>query len=149
MNDLDTICIKILKKAVVTQLVNAIQFEFKRNTQQLIFFRSVFNFITQRVPRLSSINDSHIRKFKLNKLIDAKRNLLATNKSCFLCKKINAEHIASNCPERKDESVSNVKKKEISIVNEYVVRHHVSFESDINSDSYSFISIITILTQIQ
>ena len=156
-DDLDTSCAKTLKKAAITQLVNAIQPDPKRNAQSNYSLSKNVNTTAQRspvVPRSNSANKSTIqpgnRKPKLGKLTDAEREVLAANKGCFLYRKVNAGHIALNCPERKGgEGSSIIKKEEVSIVDGYVVRCSVPSESDADSDSYSSVPIITIPTRIQ
>ena len=161
VNDLDpkdtleTICNKTLKKASITQLVEAIyanQASDKRNAYSSP--KNTASPSTSTARSQASVNNrAGTRTVKLGKLTEEEKKLLVANKGCFLCRKINAGHIASNCPERKGSSTSNptqtVKREEVSIIDGYVVRHPVSSEFESESDSYSSVPIITVPTKIQ
>lgn len=160
-DELDEICVKTLKKAAITELVNAIHpSEFRRSNPAYSPSRSA-SATTQRLsPAPRSSNTSKApqatggRKPMLLKLTDEERVLLSQNNGCFKCRKINAGHMSYDCPEEKrgesSRSTGAVKKEEVSIVDGYVVRRPVSpSELESESDFYSPIPIITIPTRIQ
>ena len=160
-DDLDKISIKTLKKAAITELVNAIQPSDARRSTPTYSPSKSSSAATQRsspAPRSSTASKTPQatggKKPILLKLTDEERALLRENNGCFKCRKINAGHMSYDCPEgRKGDSYRGadvVKKEEVSIVDGYVVRRPVSpSEMELESGPYLPVPIITVPTRIQ
>ena len=81
------------------------------------------------------------------KLSTRERTTLIANDGCFACRKINAGHVANDCPEFKDQKDNSKVKKE-SMVKEESVNDMSVVESESESP-YSSVPVITVPAEVQ
>ena len=142
---------KTLRKAAMIESVRVIQ-SSRTPAPQSGTSRTSTTPVRRSTPAPSSSSAPTVatgsKKKYWPKLTDEERKLLIENNGCFACRKVNAGHIAPNCPEF-PQTRGAVKKEIVSIVNGYVVRHAVDTIESEPESSYSSVPVVTVPIRIQ